>query len=181
MDFPSGPWTGFYNYGRSTRKHRMDLVMTFADHRVSGDGSDDIGRFVINGRFDETSGECYWTKAYIVGHDVYYRGFREGKGIWGLWELPNESGGFHIWPLGQGEGEQDYESAEEPAPVEAVAVETLPGSSAFAESTADKPTPVTPALRPRSIKTRLISSHLHQRRSPRKICLRRRASGTNPS
>ena len=57
-------------------------------------------------------------------HEVYYRGFREGKGIWGLWELPNESGGFHIWPLGQGEGEQNYESAEEPAPVEAVAVET---------------------------------------------------------
>jgi hypothetical protein len=25
MDFPQGPWTGFYNYGRSTRKHRMDL------------------------------------------------------------------------------------------------------------------------------------------------------------
>ena len=47
-----------------------------------------------------------------------------GKGIWGLCELPNESGGFHIWPLGQREGEQNYESAEEPAPVEAVVVET---------------------------------------------------------
>ena len=105
----------------------MDLVLTFCNHTISGDGSDDIGQFVITGRFDETSGECYWTKAYIVGHDVYYRGFREGKGIWGLWELPNESGGFHIWPLGQGEGEQDYESAEEPAPVEAVATEVLPG------------------------------------------------------
>ena len=42
MDFPSGPWTGFYNYGRSTCKHRMDLVLTFADQTVSGDGSDDI-------------------------------------------------------------------------------------------------------------------------------------------
>ena len=51
-------------------------------------------------------------------------GFREGKGIWGLWELPNEAGGFRIWPLGQGEGDRNYESAEEPAPVEAVAVET---------------------------------------------------------
>ena len=102
----------------------MDLVLIFADRTVSGDGSDDIGQFVITGRFDETNGECYWTKAYIAGHNVYYRGFREGKGIWGLWELPNESGGFHIWPLGKGEGEQNYESAEEPAPVEAVAVET---------------------------------------------------------
>jgi hypothetical protein len=38
--------------------------------------------------------------------------------------LPSESGGFHIWPLGQEEGEQDHESAEEPAPVEAVAAGT---------------------------------------------------------
>jgi hypothetical protein len=124
MDFPSGPWSGFYNYGRSTRKHRMDLVLTFCNHTISGDGSDDIGRFFLAGRFDGTNGECYWTKTYIGAHQVYYRGFREGKGIWGLWELPNESGGFHIWPLGQGEGGQDYESAEVPAPVEAVAGET---------------------------------------------------------
>jgi hypothetical protein len=125
MDFPSGPWAGFYNYGRSTRKHRMDLVLIFADHTVSGDGSDDIGQFVLAGRFDGTNGECYWTKTYIGAHEVYYRGFRGDKGIWGLWELPNESGGFHIWPLGQGEGEQNYESAEEPAPVEAVVVEAV--------------------------------------------------------
>ena len=115
MDFPSGPWTGFYNYGRSTRKHRMDLVLTFSNHTISGDGSDDIGRFFLAGRFDDSKVECYWTKTYIGAHDVYYRGFREGKGIWGLWELPSESGGFHIWPQGQGEGDEDYESAEEPA------------------------------------------------------------------
>ena len=102
----------------------MDLVLIFTEHTVSGDGSDDIGQFVLAGRFDDTNGECYWTKTYIGAHEVHYRGFREGKGIWGLWELPNESGGFHIWPLGQGEGEQNYESAEEPAPVEAVVVET---------------------------------------------------------
>lgn len=53
-----------------------------------------------------------------------YRGFREGKGIWGLWELPNESGGFHIWPLGEEEGDQDHETVEEPVPVEAAAAET---------------------------------------------------------
>jgi hypothetical protein len=115
MDFPSGPWTGFYNYGRSTRRHRMDLVLAFANHTVSGDGSDDIGQFVVTGRFDEDNGECHWTKTYLGGHDVYYRGFREAKGIWGLWDLPNESGGFHIWPLGQEEGDRDHRSAEEPA------------------------------------------------------------------
>jgi hypothetical protein len=81
MDFPSGPWTGFYNYGRSPRKHRMDLVLIFADHMVSGDGNDDIGQFVLTGRFDGTNGECYWTKTYIGAHEVHYRGFREGKGF----------------------------------------------------------------------------------------------------
>jgi hypothetical protein len=171
MDFPSGPWTGFYNYGRSKHKHRMDLVLMFANHSVSGDGHDDIGQFVVSGRFDETNGDCYWTKSYIGSHDVYYRGFREGKGIWGLWELPNESGGFHIWPLGQEEGDQDHERAEEPIPVEAVAREMLPGST----------TPATAALGLRSINIRLINSHFHQRRSPRKICFRSRISGTNPS
>jgi hypothetical protein len=93
----------------------MDLVLTFADHSVSGYGRDDIGQFVVTGRLDETNGECYWTKTYLGRHDVYYRGFREGKGIWGLWDLPNESGGFHIWPLGQEEGDQDHRTAEEPA------------------------------------------------------------------
>src|SRR5882762_2459921 len=83
MDFPSRRWTGFYNYGRSTRKHRMDLVLAFCNHTISGDGSDDIGRFFLAGRFDVTNGECYWTKTYIGAHEVYYRGFRECKGIWG--------------------------------------------------------------------------------------------------
>jgi hypothetical protein len=118
-DFPSGPWTGFYNYGANTRKHRMDLVLTFANHVISGDGRDDIGLFLIGGRFDDTNGECHWTKTYVSAHDVYYRGFREGKGIWGLWELGSDSGGFHIWPLGEEEGE--HETAEEPAPLETVA------------------------------------------------------------
>jgi hypothetical protein len=99
----------------------MDLVLTFADHKVSGDGMDDIGQFVVTGGFDGINGECYWTKTYISRHDVYYRGFREGKGIWGLWELPNESGGFHIWPLGQEEGIQDHETSEDRMPVEPIA------------------------------------------------------------
>ncbi len=98
MDFPSVPRTGFYNYGRIAQKHRMDLGLVFTDSTISDDGSNDIGRFFVTGHFDETNGECSWTKAYIGGHDVFYGGFSEGKGIWGLWELPNESGGLHIRP-----------------------------------------------------------------------------------
>lgn len=39
----------------------------------------------------------------IVGrHAVDYKGYREGKGIWGNWTLANGKGGFHIWPLSEG-------------------------------------------------------------------------------
>jgi hypothetical protein len=46
--FPSGPWVGFYNCGPGDR-HRMDLHLTFADGIVTGDGNDDVGRFLIRG------------------------------------------------------------------------------------------------------------------------------------
>ena len=118
MDFPSGLWTGFYHYGVGTGRHRMDLSLTFLNGNMSGDGSDNVGRFFISGRYDGKSGECYWTKIYIGAHDVYYRGFREGKGIWGLWELAFVSGGFQIWPLGQEGGQEEAETVEEPVPVE---------------------------------------------------------------
>ena len=99
--FPSGPWTGFYNY-RPGDRHRMDLELTFREGRIEGVGVDDVGRFVIRGRYDAENLECWWTKSYVGGHDVFYRGFREGRGIWGTWEITAfDHGGFHIWPCGQ--------------------------------------------------------------------------------
>ena len=119
--FPSGPWTGFYNY-RPGDRHRMDLTLTFANGQMTGDGRDDIGLFLIKGRYDSASGECHWTKSYIGAHDVFYRGFREGKGIWGTWEIQIWShGGFHIWPRGEGSGETEAEHKEAEAPVDAIA------------------------------------------------------------
>ena len=118
--YPSGPWTGFYNYQPGDR-HRMDLDLTFASGRLSGTGSDDVGSFRIRGRYDTSAGECYWTKSYLGAHDVFYRGFREGKGIWGTWEITvRDHGGFHIWPLGAAQGEAVERTAEEPEPAEAV-------------------------------------------------------------
>ncbi len=35
--------------------------------------------------------ECHWTKTYVGAHDVFYKGFREGKGIWGTWEIQEVS------------------------------------------------------------------------------------------
>ena len=119
--FPSGPWSGFYNY-RPGDRHRMDLHLNFANGNMTGDGNDDIGRFLIKGRYDSASHDCYWTKSYVGAHDVFYRGFREGKGIWGTWQIKLLGhGGFHIWPLSAGEGEAQSESATQAEPVDAIA------------------------------------------------------------
>jgi len=79
----------------------MELDLTFADGRMTGRGRDDVGEFTIRGHYDVTNRECHWTKSYVGAHEVYYRGFREGKGIWGTWEITVfDHGGFHIWPRG---------------------------------------------------------------------------------
>jgi hypothetical protein len=74
----------------------MDLGLTFASGRISGEGNDDVGPFIIAGRFDSADKECHWTKTYVGAHDVFYRGFRESNGIWGTWEILSDArGGFH--------------------------------------------------------------------------------------
>ena len=37
IDFPSGPWTGFYHYGAGTRRHRMDLSLTFSNGQMTAE------------------------------------------------------------------------------------------------------------------------------------------------
>ena len=122
--FCSGPWTGFYNYHPGGERHRMQLQLTFTNGLMSGDGVDDVGRFLIRGRYDTATLECHWTKSYIGAHDVFYRGFREGKGIWGRWEIKSRlHGGFHIWSRRAGEGEEQSEEEELAEPVDAIATD----------------------------------------------------------
>src|SRR5262249_6411253 len=86
-----------------------------------GDGNDDIGRFLIRGKYDAVNRECHWTKTYPGSHDVHYRGFREGKGIWGTWEIGLFAhGGFHIWPKGEQGSETVAEKVEVVVPLDAV-------------------------------------------------------------
>src|ERR1700757_3435715 len=95
----------------------MELSLTFAQGRINGDGLDGIGQFTIKGAYDAQARECYWTKTYIGAHSVYYRGFREGNGIWGRWEINSFAhGGFHIWRRAAGEGETN--AKEEADPIE---------------------------------------------------------------
>jgi len=117
--FPSGPWRGFYVYSgasASSGRHRMDLELRFEGGRVDGGGVDDLGAFRITGRYDAETLEVTWSKHYLGAHEVLYRGFREGKGIWGTWRIPNfGTGGFRIWPAGLAADEEATTAASESA------------------------------------------------------------------
>lgn len=97
------------------------MVLTFAHGRITGEGADRVGPFVIEGTYDADSRECSWVKSYVAAHDVAYSGFREGKGIWGTWTIGRQmNGGFQIWPLDE-EGEGEARELEEEVPGELVA------------------------------------------------------------
>ena len=119
-DFPSGPWTGFYQYSNGERGHQ-DLRLMFDKGRLTGSGSDELGVFNVEGSYDESSKEASWSKLYPDGHSVAYRGFREGPvpGIWGTWQIQgNSTGGFHIWPLGESDTEKEEDVTAESEPAE---------------------------------------------------------------
>ena len=130
--FPSGPWVGYYNYGDASDRHRMDLELRFHEGLIDGSGNDDVASFIIRGRYDGERLEVWWRKIYPGSHEVYYRGFRENRGIWGVWQIgDNRRGGFMIWPKGAGDGEHLVAHETEAAPVPAE-VPVTPGNPRLA-------------------------------------------------
>src|SRR5580704_9018971 len=111
--FPSGRWTGFFVQPVIPGRHLMELHLTFRNGSLTGEGRDWVGKFILSGRYDTRDGRCHWTKRYLGKHDVYYKGFNEGKGIWGTWDIPPEwRGGFHIWPEGMADPTRPHLSEE---------------------------------------------------------------------
>lgn len=137
--FPSGPWTGYFLQRQIPGKHLMELRLTFAKGSMTGVGRDWVGDFVIRGQYNVADGECYWTKRYLGKHDVFYKGYNEGKGIWGRWDIAGHfnagiplHGGFHIWPEGMADPTQQHlhEEADLPAPEEDEAIIAVPAGAA---------------------------------------------------
>jgi hypothetical protein len=72
--FPFGPWVGFYTDANGTRKYLMDLVLEFKGGKMTGEGADGIGLFIVSGNYSEETGECAWVKQYVGRHAVDYKG-----------------------------------------------------------------------------------------------------------
>lgn len=123
--FPSGKWVGFFLDKRLPGRHQMEILLTFAGGRMSGDGRDRVGKFTFEGSYNLADGQCVWVKRYVGQHAVRYKGFNEGKGIWGTWELRDSgltfTGGFHIWPEGMADPTQPRLAEEADVPIEDVA------------------------------------------------------------
>jgi hypothetical protein len=139
--FPSGRWTGFFLQKELPGKHMMELNLSFSQGNMKGEGRDRVGDFVLTGKYTLNDGKCHWTKRYVGKHDVYYEGFNEGKGIWGVWQIPPSRGdagyrgGFNIWPEGMADPTNSslHTALDLPTPVELPAeVEELVGAPAGA-------------------------------------------------
>lgn len=120
--FPSGPWEGFFLMSHTGRKrHMMELNLTFSETRITGEGRDFVGDFILRGRYDLESGHCLWNKKYVSKHEVGYDGYNEGKGIFGKWLINDDTpshGGFLVWPKGMGDPTIHRRRNEEEAPVD---------------------------------------------------------------
>jgi hypothetical protein len=89
----------------------MRLDLKFAAARMMGDGDDEVGYFVINGKYDGETGVCHWTKTYPRRHQVQYQGAGTGNRIAGTWILPGDrSGRFLIWAGESEEGPSERSS-----------------------------------------------------------------------
>src|SRR5262245_23847312 len=128
--FPSGKWVGFFLDRRLAGRHQMEMTLSFAAGRMTGDGRDRVGSFTFSGTYDVADGKCEWVKQYVNAHAITYRGFNEGKGIWGMWELRHQglvyNGGFHIWPEGMADPTQPRLEEEADVPLEVPVPEREP-------------------------------------------------------
>ncbi len=122
--FPSGPWVGFFTQPILPGKHLMELRLQFCRGSIDGEGRDWVGTFLIRGGYSLADGKCYWTKRYLGKHDVFYKGYNEGKGIWGTWSIPPDqnagqhwTGGFYIWPEGMPDPTQQALTEEADIPI----------------------------------------------------------------
>ena len=68
--FPSGKWVGFFLDKRLPGRHQMEILLTFAGGRLSGEGRDRVGKFTFEGSYDVADGKCRWVKRYVGKHTV---------------------------------------------------------------------------------------------------------------
>lgn len=119
--FPSCTWRGFYHqYGSQHTLCSFPLHFSEEGGRVEGEGTDDVGRYVVSGLYNPATRKVAFRKEYLwgsstvggevdwrenKGHAVEYRGEAlggPGEGFAGTWWIRTASytgrGIFRLWP-----------------------------------------------------------------------------------
>jgi hypothetical protein len=92
--YPSGLWRGYWEQPIFGRQPMHDLMLSFSNGTISGQGRDVIGRFTFSGTYD-TQGNVQMTKQYLGRHQVLYVGHYDGEGtIFGNWSIVFSRGPF---------------------------------------------------------------------------------------
>jgi hypothetical protein len=99
-EFLSGQWFGFYTCHGCAKRFLMDLVLEFRSGKMTGEGADGVGAFVISGSYSTGNGECSWIKQYVGRHAVDDKGYHERKGIGGSLDCVAWKGWFQDLALG---------------------------------------------------------------------------------
>ena len=96
---PTGQWNGFYIESHQERRGWMHQYLEFNDGELKGEGTDYVGPWTLQGKYDLRELKCAWIKSYVGKHDVTYRGTISKTGITGIWDIRELlTGSFHIWP-----------------------------------------------------------------------------------
>jgi hypothetical protein len=98
--FHSGKWTGHWEQKGFGRQSMHQLLLTFSDGQIVGEGRDMLGEFIFIGTY-EPGGIIRMVKQYIGKHAVFYTGAYDGEGtISGEWMVaPGVVGPFALQPL----------------------------------------------------------------------------------
>jgi len=102
--YPSGKWIGFWEQAALGRQRMDEFELAFGpDGTVHGKGRDVVGRFTIDGEWNDRDGSVAMTKQYIGKHRVYYAGKPDGEGsLLGTWSICEsycrDSGPFGLSP-----------------------------------------------------------------------------------
>jgi hypothetical protein len=86
--FKSGRWLGSYH--QFEMDHPQILDVGFESGEMVGAGADEIGPFLIAGRYNETTAAADWLKHYIGRHTVVYSGRLTGATLSGQWTLRDD-------------------------------------------------------------------------------------------
>ena len=96
---PTGQWNGFYIESHQEQRGWMHQYLEFNDGELKGEGTDYVGPWTLQGKYDLSELKCVWIKSYVGKHDVTYRGTISKTGITGIWDIRESlTGSFHIWP-----------------------------------------------------------------------------------